>query len=112
MRATRSALKLTRRLTPFHVSAAYTRPVVDSEREQITNLLERHRSALHALPGVVGTAVGFRSPQRPDGEVVIQVFVRSDEVVDEVSERAAALVGADQVQVIVSGDAAPLDSAR
>lgn len=83
---------------------------MSSESPSIHDLLERHRTALHELPGVVGTGIGFRSLSDPASDTVIQVFVNSSQVADTVRERAEALLGTDRVAVFVRGDMRPLDS--
>jgi hypothetical protein len=66
--------------------------------------LDRHREAIQALPGVVGTGVGYRAGGRPEGDVVVQIFVDSADRVDEVRHRAEAILPKDYVDVVVSGE--------
>jgi hypothetical protein len=66
-------------------------------------LLDRYRTSLHALPGVIATGVGQRRCAPHD--VLIQIFVKSEEDVERVTRAAARVLGALQVEVIVSGEA-------
>lgn len=66
----------------------------------LADVLERHRKALHALPGVVATGVGLSAI----GEHAVQVFVRSEEDVEAVRASASEVLGDTPLDVIVTGE--------
>ena len=75
--------------------------------EGLTALLDSHRGALHALPGVVATGVGQgRSSQDPQ-EIAVQVFVKSEDDVERVRHDAILILDGLQVEFIVSGEVIP-----
>lgn len=69
--------------------------------ERLADVLERHRRALHALPGVVASGIGLTADT---GGQAIQVFVRSQDDVDAVRASASELLGDTPLEVIVTGE--------
>ncbi|HMI28518.1 MAG TPA: hypothetical protein VK490_02355 [Gaiellaceae bacterium] len=67
---------------------------------RLSDALERRRDELQALPGVVGTGVGAAT----NGELAVQVFVRSETDAPGVERRAAELLEQVPLEVIVAGD--------
>jgi hypothetical protein len=70
----------------------------------VSAALERHRTALHAMHGVVSTGLG---PCAADGGACVQIFVRAAAEVAGVEAGARALLGAVPVDVFVVGDVIP-----
>ncbi len=66
--------------------------------------LERHRAALHAIPGVVGTGIGLGSDNPAPDAVVIQVFVRSSDQLKAVRQRVSDILGASEAEILVTGE--------
>lgn len=67
-------------------------------------LLDRHRSALHGLHGVVGTGVGLTEEAQSIEDVTIQLFVRHSADVARVERQAQAILGQVPLAVIVTGE--------
>jgi hypothetical protein len=66
----------------------------------LSDLLEQHRAALEALPGVIGTAVGLSADQ-PGGELpAIHVYVTPAADAARVRAEAERLLGDAPVEVI------------
>lgn len=64
------------------------------QAEQVARLsavLDERRQELESVAGVVGAGIGFASESH---RVVIQIFVGSPSLVDEVQQQVADLVGA------------------
>jgi hypothetical protein len=72
--------------------------------EELTATLDRHRSELHGLPGVVATGVGLSSDTGHPIDPVIQVFVISSEDVEEVRRRVQSILPDDAVEIVVTGE--------
>ena len=70
----------------------------------VASMLERHRSALQALQGVVATGIGRRSTH---AGTCIQIFVGRDEDVEAAALGARTILGATPYEVIVSGAVTP-----
>ena len=70
-----------------------------------SEVLAARRGELHAIEGVTGSGVGLSD----SGDVVIQLFVRSHEDVENVRHAAAALLGHIPLDVVVSGDVTAAD---
>jgi hypothetical protein len=73
----------------------------DAERHEgaaLTDLLDRHRGALFALPGVVGVGI---SAYR--GSPVIEVMVADERAAIPAVEAAVAVLGTDAVVATVTG---------
>jgi hypothetical protein len=68
--------------------------------------LERHRSALHALPGVLATGVG-RGAAEGSPDLTIQIFVRSLDHIAAVRASARAILGTVPFHVFVVGEVFP-----
>lgn len=65
---------------------------------QLERLLERHREQLHALPGVSGTGLGFRTSG--SREVVVQVFVRPGTDTQALASTVRSLLGTAAVEIV------------
>lgn len=59
---------------------------------RLSALLDERRDELESVAGVVGAGIGFAAEGEPE-QVVIQVFVGSPSLVDEVQQQVAGLVG-------------------
>lgn len=73
----------------------------DAERRDVaalTDLLDRHRSALFALPGVVGVGISAHR-----GLPVIEVMVADERAAVPAVEAAVAVLGTDAVVATVTG---------
>jgi hypothetical protein len=68
--------------------------------------LERHRPALHALPGLLATGIG-RAPAGGGPDLTIHLFVRSLEHVAGVEAGARAILGTVPFHVFVVGEVVP-----
>jgi hypothetical protein len=67
-------------------------------------VLDRHRPALRALPGVVGTGVGLAEEAQSTEDVTVQVFVKDSADVTRVRRQAQAILGQVPLDVIVTGE--------
>ncbi|MGD1991767.1 MAG: hypothetical protein PVI59_01115 [Anaerolineae bacterium] len=67
-------------------------------------VLDRHRPALRALPGVVGTGVGLAEEAQSTEDVTVQVFVKDSADVTRVRRQAQAILGQVPLEVIVTGE--------
>lgn len=70
----------------------------------VSAALERHRTSLHAMPGVVSTGLG---PGAADGGACVQIFVRAAAEAAGVEASARALLGPIPLEVFVVGDVIP-----
>jgi hypothetical protein len=79
--------------------------------EQIVRLsefLDRHRGRLMSLPGVTEVGVGPRTMVDTSSDLVVQIFVRSQDEAMRVRERASAMMDPHDVEVFVKGNLEPL----
>lgn len=74
---------------------------------QLSEFLDRHRGRLLTLPGVTGVGVGPRTLADIGSDMVVQIFVRSNEEAGVVRERAASMLEPQQVEVFVRGQVEP-----
>jgi hypothetical protein len=70
----------------------------------LIGVLDRHRPALRALPGVVGTGVGLAEDAQSSEDVTIQIFVRDRADVARVRNQARSILGQVPQAVIVTGE--------
>lgn len=70
----------------------------------LTAALDRHRTELQRLPGVVGTGVGIPSGADRASDPVIQVFVRSSDNVDELRRQVGRILPQIPVEFVVTGE--------
>jgi hypothetical protein len=73
---------------------------------ELTALLDRYRTQLHGLPGVVGTGIGLKDSLGRADQLIIQVFIRGSDYLEDVESKAVVILGV-PVEVIVSGDVTP-----
>jgi hypothetical protein len=68
--------------------------------------LDKHRDALLALAGVVGTGVGMTQNSRTPHDVVIQLFVRAADPVQLqiIKRQASAILGGSEPELIITGE--------
>ena len=79
--------------------------------EQIVRLsefLDRHRGRLMSLPGVTDVGVGPRTMVDKSSDLVVQIFVRSEDEAMRVRERATAMMDPQDLEVFVKGKLEPL----
>lgn len=67
-------------------------------------VLDRHRAALQALPGVVGSGVGISQDAQSTDDVTVQVFVGDPADVMPVRDQARAILGQVPLEVVVTGE--------
>lgn len=78
---------------------------MEMEKPRLELLLDSHRDAIHLLPGVVGTGIGFSPTLQSGAETVIQIFVESADRVGSIRQEAKRMLGEVPFEVIVTGEA-------